>query len=93
MKYTVNGNSKKSVHRPSFKISLLLVIVIFWILSLLTITIVRNKIETARGEPRKDFRSSALLLHIKDISEHLPRCPQQRDVCTISKSDKTIGSH
>ena len=47
----------------------------------------------ANKEPAQEFKSTAVLPYIKDVSESLCRCLQQLGVRTDFKSDTTLRSH
>ena len=48
---------------------------------------------TANNEPTQEFKSTAVLLYIKGVSEVLGRCLQQQGVRNVFKSDTTLRSY
>ena len=53
----------------------------------------RTNEPTANKEPTQEFKSTAVLPHIKGVSEVLRRCLQQQGIRTVFKSDTTLRSH
>ena len=53
----------------------------------------KNRKRNTSAEPATNFKSTAVLPYVKDLSEQRCRCPQQQGVRAVFKSETTLRSH